>query len=374
MWEYIQPVRIIFGNGAIKGLANILSDMNLDKGVIVTDSFFAENGIADEMAAKTEGVINGIFSEIEENPTTKNVDNCAVFLREKNAQFVVALGGGSALDCAKAACTTALTGEPIAKYHGTGIPLPKKHLPLIAVPTTSGTGTEVTSVSVLTNRELGKKLPLASDNFYPDLAIVDPELTYTVPPKITAITGMDVLAHALEGFWSKKHQPICDALAVHAAKLVFEYLPSAYSNQRDIIAKEKMSEASLMAGLAFSLPKTTASHACSFPLTNDYNIPHGQACALTLDYFTKVNSEVERVKDLAKMLGFKDACEMADKVAGLRRELGLDVNNLSLSKEQIDELVTTSIQHPNMLNSPVEVTRGMLEDLFNRLFSKNERG
>lgn len=278
------------------------------------------------------------------------------------------------MDCAKAAASVALTSDSIRKYHGTGVAMPEKHLPLIAVPTTAGTGSEVTCVSVLSDHANGKKAPIVSEGFYPAAAIIDPELTYTMPPQVTAGTGIDVLSHAIEGYWSKGHQPICDVLAMHAAELAFKYVYRAYRKPDDEEAREKMCEASLIAGLAFTLPKTTSSHACSFPLTNIYHIPHGEACGLTLDYFIRINAKGEggeRVEEFARRIGFKDAEEMADAVLELKKKMGLrcDLKDLELDDDQIAELVRIS-RHPNLYNNPVEITDEMLDEMYRYLAGK----
>ena len=229
----------------------------------------------------------------------------------------------------------------------------------------------MTCVSVLSDHANGKKAPIVSEGFYPKAAIIDPELTYTMPPAVTAGTGIDVLSHAIEGYWSKGHQPICDTLAIHAAALVFKYLYRAYKNPSDEEAREKMCEASVIAGLAFTLPKTTSSHACSFPLTNIYHIPHGEACGLTLDYFVRINARgtgSERVETLAKALRFADAEALADAIFALKQKLGLrcDLKDLHLEEEQIAELVKIS-RHPNLYNNPVEITDEMLDKMYRYL-------
>ena len=223
-WEYLQPVTIRFGEGVVGELKAAAESLGCKRGLLVSDPFFMKSGLADKIVASSEGVLAGIYSEVSPNPETVEVDACAKKIREENIDFLVALGGGSALDCAKAAGSICFTTDSIRKYHGTGAPMPQKHLPLIAIPTTAGTGSEVTCVSVLSDHELGKKGPIVSNGFYPALALVDPELTYTLPPYMTASTGIDVLCHAVEGFWSRGHQPICDALALHASKIVFQYL------------------------------------------------------------------------------------------------------------------------------------------------------
>ena len=367
-WNYLQPVEIYFGNGRIQEIGELAAKIGCQKGLLVSDKFFAGSGLADEILKKSKGTLCGIFSDLSPTPDVTEVDACAKIIREGGYDFLAALGGGSAMDCAKAASMIGMTKDSIRKYHGTGEAVPEAHLPLIAIPTTAGTGSEVTCVSVLTDHANGKKSPIVSNSFYPVYALIDPELTYSMPPKVTAGTGIDVLAHALEGFWSKGHQPICDACALHASKLVLENLFTAYENPKDAAAREKMAEASVIAGLAFTLPKTTASHACSFPLTNLLHIPHGEACGLTLDYFLRINADAEedgRIAGIAKALGFDTPGALADKIHDLKAKMGLrnDLKDLKLTDEQVADLVRIS-RHPNLYNNPVDITDEMLDDMY----------
>ncbi len=370
MWNYMQPVKIRFGAGSVSTLSDIIENelFHGKKGFVICGKTFVKNGIAKKIASYCKA--DFVFSDISQNPDVSEVDKCVQLIKESGAGYVVALGGGSILDCAKAAATICFTDEPACNFHGTGKPLPSEHLPLIAIPTTAGTGSEVTCVSVLTDRKTGKKAPIVSDNFYPDYAIIDPELTYTLPANVTANTGMDVLSHAIEGYWSKGHQPVCDACALHSAGLVFENLEQLYKDPDNKNAREKMCEASVIAGLAFSLPKTTSSHACSFPLTNIYGIPHGEACALTLDWFTRLNAKYDdgRLGIFSKRLGFADACEMADRISEMKANMNMltDLKNFDLSDSRIDELVRIS-RHPNLYNNPAEITDAMLYDMYNSM-------
>lgn len=370
-WEYRQPVTILFGKGKSREIGRIARDRGYGRGLLVADPFFEKSGLARAVMDSSEGVLADSFTGVSPNPEAEEVDACARQLRDQKLDFVVALGGGSALDCAKAAAGIALSGQSIRRYHGTGEPLPREHLPVIAVPTTAGTGSEVTCVAVISDHARGLKAPIVSETFYPACAVVDPELTYTVPPAVTAGTGIDVLCHALEGFWSRGHQPICDALALHAAKLVFGFLPRAWACPTDEEAREKMCEASLIAGLAFTLPKTTAPHACSFPLTNRYHIPHGEACGLTLDWFTRINAggeEGRRLEDFAAALGYGNALGLADAIRELKQQLRLrtDLKDLHLSREEVRQLAADS-HHPNLLNNPVQVTDEMLWEMYSSL-------
>lgn len=367
-WNYLQPVQISFGSGNRNTIADLAEKLGCKKGLLVSDPFFAKSGLADEIMKASKGTLQGIFSEVSPNPDVTEVDACAALLRDGGYDFVAVLGGGSAMDCAKAASVICKTEDSVRKYHGTGEAVPTEHLPLIAMPTTAGTGSEVTCVSVLTDHANGKKSPIVSDSFYPAYALIDPELTYSMPPKVTAGTGIDVLSHALEGYWSKGHQPICDACALHAIKLVFRYLRKAYEKPDDAEAREKMAEASVIAGLAFTLPKTTASHACSFPLTNIHHIPHGEACGLTLDHFLRINAKYEkdgRIAALAEELGYTSAEELADAVLTLKKDLGLrtDLKDLNLTDEQVEDLVRIS-RHPNLYNNPVDITDDMLREMY----------
>lgn len=334
--------------------------------MLVTDAGLASMAMTSEVLDLL-GPSAILFAEVEPNPTVGTVDKLAETIRGHLGDVVVALGGGSSLDCAKAACSVAIQGGPARKYHSEGVALDSRHLPLIAVPTTAGTGSEVTPIAVLDDPEKGIKAPIAHDNFYPKLAIVDPELTLTVPRHITAITGLDALSHGIEGYWSKNHQPICDLMALESVRLVFRHLSAALANGSDIKARTGMSLAALLGGLGFQLPKNAAVHACSFPLSNKYHMPHGSACAMTLDHFVRFNSESmgERGIALARAAGFAGMNDLADGIAELKAEAGLPttLREVGVCDNNIDELVKNSF-HPIMGNNPREVTPDALRALY----------
>ncbi len=366
-WDYQQPVRIRFGNGILKSLPDEIRQMGKARGMLVTSPSFVRCGVTSQLAADCGGLLVDVYGEVSPNPDVRECDACAARMRENACDFVVALGGGSVLDLAKAAATMCLTDDSVTAYMGTGRSLPLAHLPLIAVPTTAGPGSEMTCVSVLSDHARGLKQPLSADGFYPALAVVDPELTHTVPPYLTACTGFDVLCHAVEAYWSRFCQPICDALAVHAARNVLNYLPTAFSAPADAVARERMAEASVIAGMAFTIPKTTSAHACSYPLTNLLGIPHGEACALTIDYFMRLNAGMgcTRPTEMARLLGLKDADEFADRIFAMKKAMGLrtDLRDFNLSDERLETLVQAS-KHPNLKNNPVNITEEMLRQMY----------
>lgn len=345
-----------FGCGSIQALGNWVERRQGKNGLLIATPHFRDSPVAKKIIVCSQHRISGCFSDLGPDPTVEQVDACAQVLREGKFDFAVALGGGSALDCAKAACTACRGTVSVREaLHGER-ELPKEHIPLLAIPTTAGTGSEVTKVAVLSDRESGQKIPLQSETFYPDAAIIDPELTLSVPPYITACTGMDVLSHALEGFWSKHHQPICDALAQRAAHLVFTHLLECYQNSDNLQAREAMCEASVLAGIAFATPKTSGPHACSYPLSAVYHLPHGEACALTLSWFARKNAPAEggRLHQLAQSLGFEDAFAMADRIDWLQQRLHLKTTFSQAGVSPADyPIFAKQCMHPNMLNNPI---------------------
>lgn len=374
VWEFNLPVKLIFGNGKRKEIKKYIEEIGGTNGVLVCSRSFAKNGLADEFVNLSDGLIKGIYSDVRPNPTTDNVDKCVGLMRELNADFAVALGGGSPMDCCKAASAIARGNDVISSYHSGGKPIDgNEAIPMIAVTTTSGTASEVTNISVLTDLSLNLKNPMNDPAMYPKIAVIDPELTLTVPPQVTASTGLDVLAHAVESYWSSINQPICTACSIYSARLVFKWLERAYSNPDDLEAREKMAEASIVAGVAFSHPRTTGSHACSFPLTNIYGVPHGEACAFTLDYFIKFNADNAdqdgRITALAKDCGFDSPYQMADEIMAMKKRMGMKTTLSQIgctTDEQIKELTQKSMSML-MTRNPIPLTEQNILDMYNNL-------
>nr|MDD5838154.1 iron-containing alcohol dehydrogenase family protein [Eubacteriales bacterium] len=368
-WEFNLPVKLAFGNNRHEQIYDYICEIGGEVGVLVCSHSFAGNGLADKLVKLSGGKIKAVFSDIRPNPTTDNVNACVDVMRSIGADFAVALGGGSPMDCCKAACAIAKGDDKIEAYHSGGKAISADEaIPMIAVTTTSGTASEVTNISVLTDLAKNLKQPMNDPAMYPKIAVIDPVLTLTVPPQITASTGLDVLSHAIESYWATLNQPICSACSVYAARLVFEYLERAYNHPDDLLAREKMAEASIVAGVAFSHPRTTGSHACSFPLTNIYGVPHGEACAFTLDYFVKFNAkhadEDGRITAFARDCGFDTPDAMADEIAAMKRRMGMRTNLSQIgciTDEQIRELTQKSMSML-MKRNPIELTE---ENIYN---------
>ena len=211
-------------------------------------------------------------------------------MQDKDCDIVVALGGGSSIDAAKAIVYMA------KKIEEKQNPDNQKKIKLIALPTTSGTGSEVTQFAVVTDSKTGVKIPLIDESLMPDIAILDPELVKSAPPFITADTGLDVITHALEAYVSETASDCSDCLAEKAAELAFEFLPRAYRNGYDIKARDKMHRASCLAGMAFNLVNLGVNHGIAHALGAIFHIPHGRANALVLPYVIEFNAGIWQEK------------------------------------------------------------------------------
>ncbi len=357
---YSQPVKIYFGAGAFEKLGDVLASLSVSRCVLVCGRHFAPT--AREFAEK-DSRICAIFSGVEQNPQLSGVEEAVRLAREHNADAVIGVGGGSSIDTAKfAAAVTLGEGDAIDYYRGR--PFPEKRLAIIAVPTTAGTGSEVTQVSVVSHG--AEKKTINDPAFMPTAAIVDPVLSSTVPPRTTMNTGLDALAHALEGYWSRNHQPISDLMAIEAVRLVLTNLEKAYTDGSDMDARSAMALASLLGGLSFALPKTAGSHACSYPLSEDYHLPHGEACAFTLDSFVRINAD-ERLEYLCRAVGLDGSGALADSIARLKALGGLRCRLHELGEVDIDKLASDAAAHPLMKNNPVDMDAAALKAMFEAL-------
>ena len=367
-FNFFSPVKIKFGSGEAKKLEQTIKELGFSKGILICDKLFANNGLADNIRKNCPSII-ATFSDITPNPLLQEVRNAAKLMKEKEVDFAIALGGGSSIDLAKFACSAVYGESDVAEYFYKRAIFSEKHIPLIAIPTTAGTGSEVTSVSVCNDEVLMIKAPLLCNNFYPFMAIIDPELTISVPPFITATTGLDAMSHALEAYWSNGSQPICDILAISALCHMFPNIKKAFDNGKDLSAREEMSLGSLLAGLSFAIPKTAGCHGCSYGLSNNYHLCHGEACAFTLDSFIRINSTVlpDKMDFLAKSLGFENTDQLADKVMELKKYFGLKTTLGDIGAKSIDKLSKDCSEHIAMKNNPILLSPSQMKDLFEKL-------
>lgn len=296
---------IIFGNDALGVLKTIASD----SAVLFTDAFMVSSGTADAVKAYMTACKKiTVFSDVKPDPPVELISKAVKFVMDVNADTVFALGGGSAIDAAKS------TLMIIREHYG-------KNIKLIAIPTTSGTGSEVTQFSVITDTAAGKKLPLVDESMLPEIAVLDAELVKSVPPAITADTGFDVLTHALEAYISTEANDFSDALAEKAVELVADNLVAVYKNGADLDARAKMHTASCLAGIAFNEVSLGINHGIAHALGAQFHIPHGRANAMILPHVLYFNAELD-IKFCVK-----NDCKTADKLEMLARRIGYPANS-----------------------------------------------
>ena len=358
---YTQPVKIFFGAGKLDSLGEVLGELGLGRCVLVCDPFLRPRL---EALGEKVPAIRAIYSDIQPNPQLVGAAAVAALIRQREADGVIGVGGGSTLDTAKFAAAIAQDGGEAEDYFRGLRPFPADHVPVVTVPSTAGTGSEVTQVSVMSHGN--EKKTINHPAFMPKAALVDPLLTLSVPPRTTMNTGLDALAHALEGYWSRNHQPISDLMAVRAVTLVLENLEAAWRDGSDLEARTNMSLAALLGGLAFALPKTAGSHACSYPLSEDYGLPHGEACAFTLDSFVRINAD-PRLESLCRAAGLSGTEALAERIAALKKLGGLRTRLAELGDVDLDKLARDSAAHPLMKNNPVPMDEAALRRMYEAL-------
>jgi alcohol dehydrogenase len=308
-FEFSLPVKLVYGSGILKEMNEIIAYLGKKRAMIVTDKIIAKAGPLEKLKSgieKTEIEIALIFDDVPVNSDIKTVEKCAKAAIENQVDCIIAIGGGSVIDTAKVANLLIVKGGSVEDHMGAFL-LDKneKLLPSIYIPTTSGTGSEVTKVAVISDPKKDVKLPFSEDQFLPDIAILDPEVTLTLPPVVTAGTGMDALTHAVEAYVDKEASPASDAMALHAIKLIYNNILQACANPKNLEARGAMLVGSALAGIAFSHSMVGMVHGISHALGGVYHIPHGLANALVLPEVMEYNLEVctSRYADIAFTLG-----------------------------------------------------------------------
>lgn len=360
--------KIIFGSGRIKELNNYITGNTT---MIVSDPVLNKLGFVTEIEKNLSGKVIK-FCEVEPNPSCETVDKAAKIARENEVDSVIGFGGGSAIDAAKAVACLVSNNGILLEYLDNEKKFKDRTVILIAVPTTSGTGSEVTNVGVYTDKVNNKKKPLVSDKYWVDYAIVDPELTLSLPKRATATTALDAFIHAIEAYWAKSTQPFSETLSLKAMKLILQNIEKAYYEPDNLEARENLSTASLLAGMSFSQTRTTILHAMSFPLTNIYGLEHGFACALALPELLRENYEYdkERFDDLIKYLNFSNVEEMASKLEEIYNNINapMKLSEIGVKNEDINKIAEITLSAPISRLNPKEFDSAELIKLFKKIY------
>ena len=380
--EFIIPGRIISGSGALTLAEAALGTLG-KKAMIVTDKVMIQLGNCAkvEEALRNQKIDYVIYDEISGEPTDKMIEAGLKLYKESGCDFLVALGGGSPIDSMKAIAALSVNGGQLRDYMGRELSgsLP----PMAAIPTTAGTGSEATKFTIITDTERDVKMLLRGDVLMPDLAVIDPRVTATAPPAITAATGLDALTHAIEAYTSRKAQPMTDTFALSAVKRIFKNLPVAFHTGDNVPAREEMSLAALEAGVAFNNASVTIVHGMSRPIGALFHVPHGISNAMLLHECLAfaLPGGLERFAELAAAIGAakegagqrENAGAFLRAVEALCRELKIPtLEQYGIDRERFfsltDKMADDALASGSPANTRREVTKADILGIYEALW------
>lgn len=380
--EFIVPGQIITGSGALTMAEETLKGLG-KKALIVTDKVMIQLGNCAkvETALKNQGIDYAIYSEIVGEPTDTMIENGLKVYKENGCDFLVALGGGSPIDSMKAIGSLVVNGGNISDYMGKVIDVEMP--PLVAIPTTAGTGSEATQFTIITDTKKDIKMLLKGKVLMPKLAIIDPQFTMTAPPKITAATGLDALCHAVEAYTSRKAQTLSDSFAMSAVKRIFKSLPVAFKDGKNEEARIQMSVAALEAGIAFNNASVTIIHGMSRPIGALFHVAHGLSNAMLMKECLgfALEGAYDRFADLGRAIGVADATD-EDKAAaekflsaieGIVKELETPtLAEFGIDKEEffkvIDKMAYDAMDSGSPQNTMHEVSEEQVKQIYRNLW------
>jgi alcohol dehydrogenase class IV len=286
--QFNVPATIIAGGGASQEVGRQLLQHGATRVLLVTDAFMIASGVAEKITAEVEraGLALAVFGGVQPDPTDADVREGLAAFRRLQGDAIVALGGGSPIDTAKAIAVLAHNAEPLSNYQGYH-KVPRAGVPLVAIPTTAGTGSEVTKVAVITDTARDVKMMMLDRHFLPTIALVDFELTISMPPALTAHVGIDTLTHGIEAYVSRKATAITDPLALTCIELVAQHLESAWREPANRAAREGMMLAATLGGMAFANSSVALVHGMSRPVGALFHVPHGLSNAVLLPAVTR---------------------------------------------------------------------------------------
>ncbi|MBI2082268.1 MAG: iron-containing alcohol dehydrogenase [Deltaproteobacteria bacterium] len=371
--NFYFPTTIRFGAGAIKLLRQELTQRRCKRPFIVTDRGVVAQPFFQTILNELKDFNPAVYSDVHPNPWLSDVTKGAKICREIEADCIVTVGGGSPMDTAKAiALMACVEGELFQYQDGGPKEIPSTILPIIAIPTTAGTGSEVGRSAVISEDNTGIKHIIFSPSLLPKLVLADPEVTLGLPHHITAATGMDALTHNIEAYLAKDFHPICDGIALEGTRLVMENLETAVKDGKNMKAREGMLMGAMMGAVAFQ-KGLGATHSMAHPLTTVANVPHGLANALCLARVLEFNKEVveKRLATLATHLGLKD--KSADGfIASIRKltdAIGIPkrLRDVGIKEEMMPRLVELAVQDGCHQCNPRSVTKADFERMYREL-------
>ncbi|HDM10140.1 MAG: iron-containing alcohol dehydrogenase [Deltaproteobacteria bacterium] len=370
--------RIVFGSGAINQLPSEIKSLGGGKVFLITDKGIVNAGLARKITDLLDNakIKYSVFDAVEPDPRYEIVEKTLRILREEKTDLVLGLGGGSSIDIAKTTAALGLNRGPVSQYFGIDL-IPKAGLPSIIIPTTAGTGSEVTPIAILSDEKEKLKKGIVSSHLFPSIALLDPDLTIGLPPNITASTGMDALIHAIEAYTSVNATSLTDLLAYRAMELLYQNIRAAYANGSNLEARSAMLEGSLLAGMAFANAGVTAVHAFAYPIGAEFHIPHGVANTLMLPHVMRFNllGNVPKFARIAAAFGIPSAgmtiLTMAEKAVEAIERLADDLKvprhlkEFGIRQEHIPQLAEGVMKVTRLLaNNPRTLTLQDAQEIY----------
>lgn len=372
-YKFFMPAISLMGADCLKDAGDQVGELGFKKALIVTDKVLGQIGIVKKVTdvLDNKNIEYAIYDETKPNPTVKNVNDGLALLKEKECDFVISLGGGSAHDCAKGIALLATNDGEIKDYEGVD-KSKKPQLPMVGINTTAGTGSEMTLFAIITDEERHIKMALVDKHLTPIIAVNDPMLMLAMPKSLTAATGMDALTHAIEAYVSTSATPITDACAEKAIELISNYLVNAVENGQDVEARDMMAYAEYLAGMAFNNASLGYVHAMAHQLGGFYNLPHGVCNAILLPHVQEYNkaTSASRLAKIAKIMGGNiegltdeqgaDLC--IDMIKSLSQTIGIPegLGVLGVKESDFETLATNALNDACSLTNP---RKGNLEEV-----------
>ncbi|WP_206813024.1 iron-containing alcohol dehydrogenase [Paradesulfitobacterium ferrireducens] len=396
VWNFSTAGKIIFGNDAVQGLGKLMQSLSEKTALVVTDPGIKAAGILETALSslKQEGVSYAVYDQCEPEPRVEKAVEAYDFAKNQNCGAIIGLGGGSSIDLAKAVAVLLTYGGSPKDYFGE-FKVPGPVLPLVAIPTTSGTGTEVTPAAVLTDLQANLKIGISDNYIRPMIALVDPMLTVKMPPAVTASTGIDALTHAIEAYTAigfeyllaegealyQGTNDLTDALAEKAIKLVSDNLRLAVDQGQNVKARYNMALGSVLAGMAFSNAGVGAAHAIAYPVGAATHAPHGVLCGLLLPHVMEYNVPValDRFVKVAELMGenvrglnqFEAAMLSVKAVKRLIRDVKITatLRGLGVNEAQLPDMAEKTLEVGRLLrNNPRRLTAADIEGILRNAY------
>jgi alcohol dehydrogenase class IV len=374
---------IVFGEGCFMRLGGLAARLGLRRVALVSSPSLVQQGVVAEAMRllEQEGIKGVLVAQIKTEPALELLETLSAATNAEHPDGIIGIGGGSVLDAAKLLAVRCTTAKPIREMLGIG-QVETAGIPTILVPTTSGTGAEVTPNAIVTLPEEKLKVGVVSPYLYPRLAVLDPLLTVSLPPAVTASTGMDAFTHAIESYLSNKANPISDTYALESMRRISRSLEAAYRRGDDLQARTDMLLGSMYGGMALSCSGTAAVHALAYPLGGSFHIPHGTANAMLLPHVMRFNHDAvaDRLSDVASAMGLKSDGQAAPNgKAGERvvsaledwiKSLGIpqELSSFGMERSDLAELALAASRVTRLLNNnPKPMTVADIESIYSRL-------